>query len=51
MRFGEIINYLCKLVGQLLRTEDVLFRESKSKKGLLYYIYIDGTVENKIIIE
>ena len=36
---------------QLLKIVDILGRESKSKKGLLFYIYSDGTVEKKIIIE
>jgi len=36
---------------QLLKTVDILGRESKSKKGLLFYIYSDGTVEKKIIVE
>jgi hypothetical protein len=36
---------------QLLKIVDILGRESKSKKGLLFYIYSDGTVEKKLIIE
>ena len=35
----------------LLKIVDILGKESKSKKGLLFYIYSDGTVEKKIIIE
>ena len=36
---------------QLLKIVDVLAKESKFKKGLLFYIYSDGTVEKKIIVE
>jgi len=36
---------------QLLKIVDILGKESKSKKGLLFYIYDDGTVEKKIIID
>jgi hypothetical protein len=36
---------------KLLKIVDILGRESKSKKGLLFYIYSDGTVEKRIIIE
>ena len=36
---------------QLLKIVDILGKESKSKKGLLFYIYSDGTVEKKLIIE
>jgi hypothetical protein len=36
---------------QLLKIVDILGRESKSKKGLLFYIYSDGTVEKRIIVE
>jgi len=36
---------------ELLKIVDILGRESKSKKGLLFYIYSDGTVEKLIIIE
>jgi len=37
---------------QLLKIVDVLGKESSSnKKGLLFYIYTDGTVEKKLIIE
>jgi hypothetical protein len=35
----------------LLKIVDILGKESKSKKGLLFYIYNDGTVEKKLIIE
>ena len=36
---------------KLLKIVDVLGKENKSKKGLLFYIYSDGTVEKKLIIE
>jgi len=36
---------------QLLKIVDILGKESKSKKGLLFYIYSDGTVEKKLIME
>jgi len=36
---------------QLLKIVDILGKESKSKKGLHFYIYSNGTVEKKIIIE
>ena len=36
---------------QLLKIVDILGRKSKSKKGLLFYIYSDGTVEKKLIFE
>ena len=36
---------------QLLKIVDILGRESKSKKGLLFYIYSDGTVEKKLIVQ
>jgi len=36
---------------QLLKIVDIFGRESKSKKGLLFYIYSDGTVEKKLIME
>jgi hypothetical protein len=37
---------------QLLKVVDILGKESKpNKKGLLFYIYSDGTVEKKLIIE
>ena len=36
---------------QLLKIVDILGKESKSKKGLLFYIYSDGTVEKRLVIE
>ena len=36
---------------KLVKIVDILGRESKSKKGLLFYIYSDGTVEKKIIVQ
>jgi hypothetical protein len=36
---------------QLLKIVDIFGRESKSKKGLLFYIYSDGTVVKKIIVQ
>jgi hypothetical protein len=37
---------------QLLKIVDILGKESQhNKKGLLFYIYSDGTVEKKLIIE
>jgi len=37
---------------QLLKIVDILGIESKSnKKGLLFYIYSDGTVEKRLVIE
>ena len=37
---------------QLVKIVDVLGRESKpNKKGLLFYVYSDGSVEKKLIIE
>ena len=45
------INELSSNNKQLLKIVDILGRESKSKKGLLFYIYSDGTVEKKLIIE
>ena len=37
---------------ELIKTIDILGRETKGKKNeLLFYIYNDGTVEKKIIIE
>ena len=45
------INELSASNKQLLKIVDILGRESKSKKGLLFYIYSDGTAEKKLIIE
>ena len=36
---------------KLLKIVDILGKESKSKKGLLFYIYSDGTVEKRLVIE
>ena len=37
---------------KLIKIVDILGRESKpNKKGLLFYIYSDGTVEKKLIVE
>ncbi len=37
---------------QLVKIIDILGKESKpNKKGLLFYIYSDGTVEKRIVIE
>jgi len=36
---------------QVLKIADILGKESKSKKGLLFYIYSDGTVEKKLILQ
>ena len=37
---------------QLVKIVDILGKESSpNKKGLLFYIYSDGTVEKKLIIE
>ena len=45
------INEISQEEKKLLKIVDILGRESKSKNGLLFYIYSDGTVEKKIIIE
>ncbi|MFT4802473.1 MAG: hypothetical protein ACI93N_002251, partial [Flavobacteriaceae bacterium] len=37
---------------QLLKIVDILGKESSpNKKGLLFYIYSDGTVEKKLFVE
>ena len=36
---------------KLLKTRDVLGRETKETNQLLFYIYDDGTVEKRIILE
>ena len=43
---NEIIN-----VRKILKVTDILGRETKQTNQLLFYIYNDGTVEEKIIIE
>jgi hypothetical protein len=45
------INEVPQQKKKLLKIVDILGRESKSKKGLLFFIYSDGTVEKKLIIE
>ena len=45
------INEISQEEKKLLKILDILGRESKSKKGLLFYIYSDGTVEKKIIVQ
>jgi len=46
------INELSGKNKQLLKIVDVLGKESSpNKKGLLFYIYSDGTVEKRIVIE
>jgi len=46
------INEAAQVEKQLLKIVDILGMESSSnKKGLLFYIYSDGTVEKKLIIE
>ena len=46
------INELNTNNKQLVKIVDILGKESKpNKKGLLFYIYSDGTVEKKLIIE
>jgi len=36
---------------KLIKIVDILGKESQPKKGLLFYIYSDGTVEKKIIVQ
>ena len=46
------VNELIANNKQLLKIVDILGKESKpNKNGLLFYIYSDGTVEKKLIIE
>ena len=45
------INEISQEEKKLLKILDILGRESKSKKGLLFYIYSDGTVEKKLIVQ
>ena len=45
------INELNTNNKQLVKIVDILGKESKSRKGLLFYIYSDGSVEKKLIIE
>ena len=45
------VNETSQQTKQLLKIVDIFGRESKSKKGLLFYIYSDGTVEKKIIVQ
>ena len=37
--------------GELLKITDILGRETKGKNQPLFYIYDDGTVEKRIVIE
>ena len=46
------INEAPQQENQLLKIVDILGKESEpQQKGLLFYIYSDGTVEKKLIIE
>ena len=45
-KINEVIN-----TSKLIKIIDVLGREKKQTNQLLFYIYNDGTVEKKIIIE
>ena len=46
------VNEVPKVEKQLLKIVDILGKESSpNKKGLLFYIYSDGTVEKRIVIE
>ena len=36
---------------ELLKATDLLGRETKATNQLLFYIYNDGTVEKKVVIE
>ena len=46
------VNEVAQYEKQLLKIVDILGKESSpNKKGLLFYIYSDGTVEKKLIIE
>jgi len=46
------INETSQQQKQLLKIVDILGKERKSnKKGLLFYIYSDGTVEKRIVME
>ena len=46
------INEASQQKKQLLKIVDILGKESQpNKKGLLFYIYSDGTVEKKIIVQ
>ena len=45
------INELNGIKKHLLKIVDILGKESKSKKGLLFYIYSDGKVEKRLVIE
>jgi len=48
---ASAVNELSSNNKQLLKITDILGKESKSKKGLLFYIYSDGTVEKRMVIE
>jgi hypothetical protein len=46
------VNEVPKVEKQLLKIVDILGKESSSnKKGLLFYIYSDGTVEKRLVVE
>ena len=46
------INETSQQQKQLLKIVDILGKESSpNKKGLLFYIYSDGTVEKRLVIE
>jgi len=46
------VNEVAQQEKKLVKIVDILGRESKpTAKGLLFYIYSDGTVEKKIVIE
>jgi hypothetical protein len=46
------VNELAQQEKQLIKIVDILGKESSSnKKGLLFYIYSDGTVEKRIVVE
>jgi hypothetical protein len=46
------VNEVAQHEKQLLKIVDILGEESQpNKKGLLFYIYSDGTVEKRIVIE
>ena len=48
----EIIDFTTSTDSKLLKVTDLLGRETKGKKNeVLFYIYDDGTVEKRIVIE
>ena len=48
---SEIANVKPNTNKKLLKVTDLLGRETKATNQLLFYIYDDGTVEKKIVIE